>query len=258
MSSSATHPSHWDTGACNHVDFISDLHLQASHPKTAQAFFDFLKQRHPAPLVVLGDLFEVWVGDDCLLAPAFDFERQCVKALQQASAHSTMAWVCGNRDFLVGADLHRAIGWTALHDPSVVRSPFGPCLISHGDAWCLADSDYMAFRKKIRHPDWCQSFLAQALDVREKQARHMREQSQHNQTLRTAWADVDLVLARDQLESHQCLHLVHGHTHQPQDQDLGQGMRRHVLSDWELDAPGPARAQVLRWSENGFERVALA
>ena len=40
--------------------FISDLHLQESHPRTAQAFFDFLAQRavQADQLYLLGDLFE--------------------------------------------------------------------------------------------------------------------------------------------------------------------------------------------------------
>lgn len=255
MRPTATPPWRWDTGPCPHVDFISDLHLQASHPHTASAFFDFLDQRPAAPLVVLGDLFEVWIGDDCLLSPGFDFERQCVDALKRVSGHSAVAWVCGNRDFLVGEGFHQAVGWAALNDPCVVHAPFGSCLISHGDAWCVDDADYMAFRQQTRQAQWCQQFLAQPLSSRAQQARRMREQSQHNQSAKTKWADVDLSLARSQLAAHGCHHLVHGHTHHPGDEDLGQGMHRHVLSDWELDAPGPARAQVLRWSARGFERL---
>ena len=247
----------WETGQCSHVDFISDLHLQASNPKTAQAFFDFLSQRVAAPLVVLGDLFEVWIGDDCLNSPAHGFERKCLEAIAQARHRAPMAWVCGNRDFLVGPDFHRAAGWSALTDPSVIRSPFGQCLVSHGDAWCVADVDYMAFRHQIRNPDWCKTFLHQPLEQRAQQARALREQSQHTQALRTDWADVDLALARTQLQAHQCQHLIHGHTHRPADQALGDGLHRHVLSDWDLDSPSGRRAEVLRWHSLGFDRHPL-
>jgi UDP-2,3-diacylglucosamine hydrolase len=49
--------------------------------------------------------------------------------------------------------------------------------------------------------------------------------------------------------------MVHGHTHHPGSEPLAPGLLRHVLSDWDLDHP-PRRAEVLRWSERGFKRIA--
>lgn len=258
MSSHDMTPMSWLTGPCDHVDFISDLHLHASTPRTAQALFDFLAQREPAPLVVLGDLFELWIGDDWLSHAEAGFERNCMQALAQACSQSPVAWVCGNRDFLVGEQVHQALGWKALKDPSVVIAAFGRCLVTHGDAWCLSDTGYMAFRNEVRSVAWQSRFLSQDLNERLNAARHMREQSQATQAQRTQWADVDLALARAQLQAHGCQHLVHGHTHQPADQDLGQGLMRHVLSDWDVDQARPARAQVLRWRAQGYERINVA
>jgi UDP-2,3-diacylglucosamine hydrolase len=51
--------------------------------------------------------------------------------------------------------------------------------------------------------------------------------------------------------------MVHGHTHRPGTQELAPGFTRAVLSDWDLDT-GPARAEVLRLSLHGLERVATA
>ena len=195
-------PMSWLTGPCDHVDFISDLHLQATTPRTAQALFDFLAQREPAPLVVLGDLFEVWIGDDWLSHAEAGFERNCMQALAQACSQSPVAWVCGNRDFLVGEQVHQALGWQALKDPSVVIAAFGRCLVTHGDAWCLSDTGYMAFRNEVRSVAWQSRFLSQDLNERLNAARHMREQSQATQAQRTQWADVDLALARAQLQAH--------------------------------------------------------
>jgi UDP-2,3-diacylglucosamine hydrolase len=52
--------------------------------------------------------------------------------------------------------------------------------------------------------------------------------------------------------------LVHGHTHRPGSQTLAPGFRRHVLSDWDLDDPSRPRAEVLRLTRSGFERLAVA
>ena len=46
--------------------FISDLHLDAQHPEITAQFLQFLdgEAREAAALYILGDLFEVWIGDD--------------------------------------------------------------------------------------------------------------------------------------------------------------------------------------------------
>ena len=54
-----TAPSHWRT-----VDFLSDLHLQATEPETLAGFERYLAGTEADALFILGDLFEVWVGDD--------------------------------------------------------------------------------------------------------------------------------------------------------------------------------------------------
>ena len=57
-------PSHWRT-----VDFISDLHLQASEPATVAACLHYLQATPADAIFLLGDIFEVWVGDDALQDP---------------------------------------------------------------------------------------------------------------------------------------------------------------------------------------------
>ena len=46
--------------------FIADLHLSEQHPKISETFFSFLKNetKDIDALYILGDLFEVWIGDD--------------------------------------------------------------------------------------------------------------------------------------------------------------------------------------------------
>ena len=49
--------------------------------------------------------------------------------------------------------------------------------------------------------------------------------------------------------------LVHGHTHRPASEQRAEGWTRHVLSDWDLDHAQPGRAEVMRWTARGFERL---
>ena len=45
---------------------VSDLHLDAARPEIARQFAGFLggRARAARALYILGDLFEVWIGDD--------------------------------------------------------------------------------------------------------------------------------------------------------------------------------------------------
>ena len=46
--------------------FVSDVHLDASAPAAVEQFLNFLETHatDAEALYILGDLFEVWVGDD--------------------------------------------------------------------------------------------------------------------------------------------------------------------------------------------------
>ena len=72
------------------------------------------------------------------------------------------------------------------------------------------------------------------------------------------WSDVDLPTALRVMAQAGAPTLVHGHTHRPATEAIGEGRLRHVLSDWDLDHDGAARAEVLRWDAAGFTRLSLA
>ena len=110
-----TAPPHWQT-----VDFISDLHLQASEPQTLAALANYLAHTPTQALFILGDLFEVWVGDDALQSPN-SFEHAVTDMLHRASARLDVFIMRGNRDFLMGEHLLAACGARPLPDPSVLR-----------------------------------------------------------------------------------------------------------------------------------------
>ena len=154
------------------VECISDLHLQAAEPATFAAWRRYMAGLQADALFILGDLFEAWVGDDA--AQVAGFEQQCADVLRHAAQRLPVFFLAGNRDFLVGDGLAQATGLAILPDPIVFA--FGPkrWLLSHGDALCLADTEYLAFRAQVRQPAWQQAFLAQPLAARQQVARGMR------------------------------------------------------------------------------------
>ncbi len=232
-------PSRW---TC--VDFISDLHLQASEASTFQAWSDYLLNTAADAVFILGDLFEVWVGDDVLLVDA-SFAQQCADVLRGAAARKSIYIMRGNRDFLMGAALMTACGCTLLEDPSVLAFANQRWLLAHGDAQCLDDTDYMRFRAQVRTPEWQRDFLDRPLKERLALARDLRTQSEARKRNDRVFADVDFQAANDLLNMLQADHMVHGHTHRPAKHALGLGRERLVLSDWDMGAR-PPRAEVMR------------
>lgn len=251
-------PPSWRT-----VDFISDLHLQASEPATFAAWQHYLESTPADAVFILGDLFEVWVGDDAiggdLHSPAAGFDARCAQVMGEAAGRLALFFMHGNRDFLVGQGLMDLCNATLLQDPTVLVFPADArrrWLLSHGDALCLGDTDYMQFRSQVRTAEWQRTFLARPLAERQAIARGLREQSEARKKSGVQYADVDTEAARQWLQAAGSHTLIHGHTHKPAVHDLGGGYSRVVLSDWDLAAPVP-RAEVLRLTSAGLQRIAL-
>lgn len=241
-------PGHWRS-----VEFISDIHLSATMPRTAQAFFTYLEHTQADAVFLLGDVFEVWVGDDMLDHPGF--EADCAERLRGVAARRSIGFMVGNRDFLAGARFQTRCGLTALADPTVLQAWGQAVLLTHGDALCLGDTDYQAFRHQVREAAWQQAFLARPFNERSALARQMRDASERRKTAQDApYVDIDPAEAHRWLQAAGTSVLIHGHTHQPQSAALPAGGMRHVLSDWDADTTH-ARGDVLRWTPQGIERV---
>lgn len=241
------------------IELLSDLHLGEQAPATARALAEHLAASDADLIVLLGDLFEVWIGDEQLDAPADPASpmAQALQALAEAARRRPVAMLTGNRDFLLGPEAARRLGWTVLPDRCVLQAFGHRQVLVHGDAECLDDRDYQRFRAQVRTPGWREAFLARPLAERMAVARSLRdgsEQRKREQGL-AGYADLDRAEMLSLLAAAGADRLIHGHTHRPGDERLGPGLSRHVLSDWDLDGQhGPARAEVLRLDARGLHR----
>ena len=238
------------------ADFISDLHLQAAHPATFAAWRRYMASTEADALFILGDLFEAWIGDDVADAPGF--ERECAEVLRTTAQRLPVFFLCGNRDFLVGTALARSTGVTLLPDPVVFSFGAHRWLLSHGDALCIGDTEYLAFRARVRDAAWQAEFLALPLASRAAIARGLRADSEELKQTDRLYADVDTAAALAWLEAADAPALVHGHTHRPGEHALDAGHRRIVLSDWDAEATSP-RLEALRIGVAGdVQRIPLS
>ncbi len=218
--------------------FISDLHLEPSRPQLTQIFLRFLAgpARGADAVYIMGDLFDLWIGDDANMA-LYPQEIAGLRALSDAGV--PLYLMHGNRDFLMGTAFLQATGSVLLQDPTVIDLHGTRTILSHGDMLCTDDAAHMKGRREWLDPARQAAFLAQSPAVREKIARQLRMESSHNKTLKAAEImDVTQQAVEDLLRSHGVAQLIHGHTHRPAIHDFrldGAPARRIVLSDWHDD-----------------------
>ncbi|MFG6413713.1 UDP-2,3-diacylglucosamine diphosphatase [Roseateles sp. DC23W] len=235
------------------MDLLSDLHLGPDTPGTLARLEQHFAETPAQAVLLLGDIFEVWVGDDARHEP---FEAGIVAMLHAASRQLDLFFMSGNRDFLVGPDLLAAAGMTALPDPTVLDAFGQRWLLAHGDAQCVADTAYQTWRATSRSAAWQADFLAKPLADRQAFGRQARAQSRASQAAQLMGTDLDGPTCGRLLHEADATTLIHGHTHRPAVHDLGDGLQRVVLSDWDLEGPS-ARGDVIRLSAAGLQRVPL-
>ena len=234
---------------------ISDLHLEEQRPDITRAFLHFLqtRARQAEALYILGDFFEVWVGDDGM-SP---FQHDIARALRELSDTGTCIFLMhGNRDFLIGRAFCREAGCTLLKDPSIVHFNGEPVLLMHGDSLCTLDVGYMKLRRLLRNPLSLFILRNLPLTTRRKLARKLRSESRA-QTRMKAREIIDVTPEEVPriMGEHGVRTLIHGHTHRPAEHALevnGQSARRIVLGDWD------SQGWALQIDEQGLHQAPFA
>lgn len=215
---------------------ISDLHLEEKRPDITRAFLLFLatRARQAEALYILGDFFEVWIGDDGMTP----FQHEIAGALRELSEAGTRIYLMhGNRDFLIGKRFCREAGCILLSDPHKVQMNGEPVLLMHGDSLCTLDVGYMKLRRWLRNPLSLLILRNLPLSTRQKLARKLRNESRAQTRMKASEiVDVTPQEVIKVMAAHGVRTLIHGHTHRPAVHNLevnGQPARRIVLGDWD-------------------------
>jgi UDP-2,3-diacylglucosamine hydrolase len=215
--------------------FIADIHLGNEHPQISERFVEFLQREatQAEALYILGDLFEVWIGDDAIQAE----HQPAIDALRRLTAGGVPIHVMhGNRDFLLGDAFEKMTGCRLIGDPLLINLYGTPTLLMHGDSLCTDDTEYMQFRHQLRDPAWQQQFLGTSVEQRIQIARQYRNESHTRSQLKPdEIMDVNNKTVIEAMRSHGVTRLIHGHTHRPAVHDLnidGKPAQRIVLGDW--------------------------
>ena len=211
--------------------FISDIHLSDDRPHLTDAFKTFLDRSKKActHLFILGDLFEIWIGDDY----NNPFNQEIKDILIDFTANGPDTFLMhGNRDFLIGEAFANEVSISILPDPYTLDINGMKTILSHGDFFCTDDVDYIEFRNKVRSEAWKKDFLSKSLDQRKAIANAMRKDSK-TATLEKSLhiTDVNSEAVNNFIKEHEPNLLIHGHTHRPNVHKINNS-KRIVLGDW--------------------------
>lgn len=214
---------------------IADLHLEESRPDIAQHFFRLLREVavKAKALYILGDFFNVWIGDDDITT----FNQSIIQALRHTANQGTVIYFMpGNRDFLIGKQFLQQAGCILLPDHHVINQLTQPTLLMHGDTLCTQDVKYLKFRKRTRRTLVQKLFLWKSLAKRRAMVLKGREEStDHARNTAPEIMDVTQSEVEKVMREHHVLHLIHGHTHRPAVHQFlldGQAATRTVLAPW--------------------------
>lgn len=235
--------------------FISDVHLAFEKPEITQRFLTFLKTqaKEAQTLYILGDLFDVCVGDDDFMPPINKIKTQ-LKQLTDSGV--TVYLQRGNRDFLLGQQFCQQTGLILLNDYKVIDLYGVKTLLMHGDLLCTDDLAYQAFRQKSHTKAWQENVLSKPLLLRLLVARWYRFRSFfHKKNKSQQIMDVNQQAVIKIMHHYQVTRLIHGHTHRPAVHELkieNKAAQRFVLSEWTKDT-----ASVLAWHQQGYQMIKL-
>jgi UDP-2,3-diacylglucosamine hydrolase len=210
--------------------FISDLHLSDTTPKIEAALAQLLLDSSlPDSLIILGDFFEVWVGDDDD-APIANRVRELLFETSQRGCDISIAR--GNRDFMLGERFAADVGASLLEDETPLTIAGQPAILLHGDTLCTDDQDYQRFRTMVHDAGWQQEMMRKPLPERRELARQLRALSIDAASNKPEdIMDVNAEAVTDLMAASGATLMIHGHTHRP-DRHRLPGGERIVLGDW--------------------------
>lgn len=230
--------------------FVSDVHLQPeeAHPIN-QAFYLFLDNEAPKAeaLYLVGDIFEMWVGDDIGLK-TYATAIQKLKCLSDKGL--PIFYLYGNRDFLMRNAFWQATGITQIKEPALITIYGLEILLVHGDGLCTDDIEFQKMRKILRHPVVTWSFLhlltpTKRLAIGNKMRANSKK---YNLNKPENIMDVNQASLEALISQYpNCQHIIHGHTHRPAHHTFmlnGKLKHRWVLGDWRPEA------QILKITQN--------
>ncbi len=231
--------------------FISDLHLDYRN-NSCDLFIEFINslidRKDVKKLYILGDLFNLWLGDD-LEIPRY---QSTITALHKLSLTTQIFMIYGNRDFLIGKDFCKQTSINLLPDPSIITLDQQHILITHGDKFCKDDKSYQRIRPILQSNLLRTIFLAIPKKIRSNIGLYIQKKfKQHTKAknIKDLILNETMIMSLHDMENFN--YVVHGHTHLPKECIYTHiKVKQFTLGEWKNDC-----AYILVNKNNQFELI---
>jgi len=216
---------------------VADLHLDLGDAAGPREFLRWLAAQRGIPrLVVLGDLFDVWVGQGQERLPSAPPVLDGLRDL--VSGGTRLEVLHGNRDFLLDGRFEARTG-ARVHPRGFVGLVDGGSrvLLIHGDELCTKDFGYQRLKRVVRSRPVVSFAHALPLPVATGLARKLRRSSVRALSVKLPEEKaLQESACRELAGVYRAKTVVCGHAHKFRDETLSDGTRWIVL-----DAMGGAK-----------------
>lgn len=217
------------------VFIMGDCHLAVGEPERTRLVLDFLDYlpTQARQLIILGDLFDFWLGAKHLRLPDFRDVLDKLQALTGAGIDIRL--IPGNRDFLLDEHFSQRTGIRILGDFELLQVGGRKLRLTHGDLLCTDDWRYRLWRRLVRLKGirtliaWTPLFLTRwtAVGMRNLSRREVKQKA--SSTMGFVKSATVAALGDDADA------LIVGHAHSPETRTLSVGGKEkwvYVLGDW--------------------------
>lgn len=218
--------------------FVADIHLSNKKPKVVDKFLSFLNNQaiNACALYILGDLFEIWLGDDDQNL----LHIQIAQSLKRLTDKKIPCYfIHGNHDFLLGSKYAKECGMILLPNYKILQLSSGiKIIVLHGDALCINDKKYLKLQKILNCHFLQKIFLSLPFFIREYIFNAIFVYCKKNQKYKSKkQLNIDNQIVIKMLIQNQSNIIIHGHTHQPAVHEIHYSKQvifhRIVLGNWD-------------------------
>jgi UDP-2,3-diacylglucosamine hydrolase len=227
---------------------ISDLHLTYVEVDKVKFFNKFCNgyASKADQLFILGDLFNIWLGDDVSISSY----KEIISTLKKLTEETKVFVMVGNRDFLLSHKFEVETGCKLIKEPYILEHNTKKFLLIHGDSLCTDDVNYQKLKKVLRNPIAKFIFLHLPKNIRLKLTGQLRKKSVEAQSYKSEKImDVNQLTVDKLMSKYPEYNLIHGHTHR-QNTHTMDGYTRYVLGDWDHGKGNAIKlSESLEWLE---------
>ncbi|MBI2931044.1 MAG: UDP-2,3-diacylglucosamine diphosphatase [Planctomycetes bacterium] len=215
--------------------FVGDVHLRPGDAAFNAPFLRFLetqRERGLDALIIVGDLFDYWIGPKHLEGDDYREALEALRGLTRAGVR--IEFLHGNRDYFVEERFARATGVRVAGRDLRISLGGREVWCTHGDFVYNRNPKYAAYRAVMRFKPLRAAYLAMPACVGKGIARGFRKVSPRT-TPQVRWTREELVEGARPLFERGADVLICGHIHWPSHIECAHGSRRReifVLGDW--------------------------